>query len=285
MRLPARLVETALYVAVRPVLGPPVPLPVQRRWLELCATGSPLPAGTTVQQTVLGGRPAERVAGAGAADAGAVLLLHGGAFVAGSPRTHRVLAAHLAAASGAPVHVLDYRLAPEHPWPAAVDDAVAAYDELAATGPVVVVGDSAGGCLAALLLRQRRPVAVALVSPLVDLTRQTSAAWPGRDALVRADWARAGTQAFVGGADAPALSPLHDDLTSWPPLLVHVSEHERLRPEGEQLAERARLAGVDVELVVLPGLWHDAHLLSHLVGEAADASAALGRWVGRHLRP
>ena len=96
---------------------------------------------------------------------------------------------------------------------------------------------------------------------------------------MRADWARQGTTAFVGTADPVALSPLHDDLSGLPPLLVHVSEHERLRPEGELLAERARQAGVEVELLLLPGLWHDVHVQAGLLAEAADAVASLGAWL------
>ena len=283
MRLPVALVKGVVRGLVRPVLGPPVPLAVQRRAMELASLGSPLPQDASVTQTVLGGRPAERVSTPGAPDDRAVLLLHGGAFITGSPRTHRVLAAHLSAAAGVAVHVLDYSLSPEHPWPVPVHEAVRAYDELAARGPVAVVGDSAGGCLAMLLARERTPAAMALISPLVDLTRGLSDPWPGEDVLIRTGWARQGCQAFVGAADARALSPLHDDLSGLPPLLVHLSEHERLRPEGELLVQRARDAGVDVELVVLPGLWHDVHLFSHLLAEAADASAAIGRWLGQRL--
>lgn len=282
MRLPLPVVRGVVRGLVRPVLGPPVPLAAQRVWMQLLSQPV-LPKGTTVEKTVLAGRPAERVTGPGVVGPGAVLLLHGGAFVTGSPRTHRVVAAHLSAAAGVPVHVLDYRLAPEHAHPAPVDDAVRAYDELALAGPVAVFGDSAGGCLALLLARERTPVALALVSPLVDLTRSLSDAWTGQDVLVRTTWAKEGCEAFAGGADLRALSPLHDDLSGLPPTLVHVSEHERLRPEGELLAERARAAGVDVELVELPGVWHDVHLFAHLLGEAADATAAMGRWLGQRL--
>ena len=283
MKLPVPVVKAVVRGLVKPVLGPPVPLVVQRAYLQ--ALSAPLlPAGTTVERTVLGGRPAERVTGAGADGRGSVLLLHGGAFITGSPRSHRVVAAHLAAAASVPVHVLDYRLSPEHPYPAPVDDAIAAYDQLAADGPVAVFGDSAGGCLALLLARTRTPVALALVSPLTDLTRGLSGAWTGEDILVRTSWAREGCEAFAGGADLRSLSPRFDDLSGLPPTLVHVSEHERLRPEGEELVARAREVGVDVELVELPGLWHDVHLFAHLLDEAAQATASIGRWLGARLR-
>lgn len=246
---------------VRPVLGPQVPVSVQRAVLELAATGIPLPKGVTVTRTTLGARPAERVRPTGSDPERRVLLLHGGAFLTGSPRTHRAFAAHLAVAAGCDVHVLDYRRAPEHRFPAAVDDAVAAFDELGAgTG---VVGDSAGGALALLLAEQRRPAALALVSPMVDLTLATSAAWTGDDPLIRTAWLEQGVRA----SGVPA-KQLH--APDGVPLLVHVSEHERLRPEGE------RLGG---EQVLLPGLWHDAHLQAALLPEAAEAVASMGRWL------
>lgn len=279
MRLPAPVVRAVLRGLLQPVLGPPVPVPVQRAWMTALAATARGPAGVVREATVAGGRPAERHVPPGADPARAVLLLHGGAFITGSPRTHRAFAGHLAAAAGCAVTVLDYRRAPEHPYPAAVDDAVAAYDELAAGARTSVVGDSAGGALALLLARQRRPQAVGLVSPVADLTGETRQGWTGTDVVVRDGWARQGTQAFVGSADARALSPLHGDLAGLPPLLVHVSEHERLRREGELLAERARAAGVDVELVLLEGLWHDVHVQADLLAEAADAVAAMGRWL------
>ena len=197
MRLPLPVARALVFLISRPI-GPPLPVRFQRLWLEAMSTGGILPPGTTVERVRLGGCPAERIVPAGADSRRAVLLLHGGAFVIGSPRTHRVLAAHLAAAVGAPVSVLHYRRAPEHPWPAAVDDAHAAYRELSARVPTAVFGDSAGGALALMLALRLRddgaalPPALALVSPATDLTLRTSAAYRGRDPVVRRTWLRQG---------------------------------------------------------------------------------------------
>jgi monoterpene epsilon-lactone hydrolase len=282
--------RTALRVAVKPVLRPEVPLRVQRSWLELLSLVAPLPPGVALEVTTAGGRPAERLVPVGAPADAAVLLLHGGGFMTCSPRTHRSFAARLAAAGGVAVTVPHYRRAPEHPYPAPVDDASAAYAELAARGSVAVVGDSAGGTLALLLARRLRdgagppPAALGLVSPFVDLTLASSDAYDGEDPYLNASWGRQGATAFVGGADPAALSPLHGDLSGLPPMLVHLSEHERLRPEGIELVERVRASGGSAELVVLPGLWHDVHLQCGLVAEAAQATDELARWVASHLR-
>lgn len=246
---------------VRPVLGPPVPVAVQRAVLELAATGMPLPEGVTVSRTTLGGRPAERVSPPSPDAARRVLMLHGGAFLTGSARTHRAFAAHVAVAAGCDVHVLDYRRAPEHRYPAAVDDAEAAFDELG--NGTSIVGDSAGGALALLLAARRRPAALALVSPMADLTLEAATGWSGDDPLIRSAWLQQGVRAF--GVPAQQLRA-----PDGVPLLVHVSEHERLRPEGE------RLGG---EQVLLPGLWHDVHLQAALLPEAAAAVASIGRWL------
>lgn len=283
MRVPLPVVRTVVLAGSRP-LGRPVPLPVQRRWLEVSARLGRPPAGTQVEQVEIAGRPAERVTAAGSSAGPAVLWLHGGAFTTCSPRTHRVLAGHLAAATGGPVVVPDYRLAPEHPYPAAVDDARAAFDELSADGPVVLGGDSAGGALAVLLGLALRddgavaPPAMLLVSPVADLTGALGAAYTGADAVLRRSWLRNGLAAFCGDADPCGLSPLDLPLHGLPPVLLQVSEHERLRPEGEQLARRLQQARVDVTLERLDGLWHDVHLQADLVPEAADAVRRLGSW-------
>ena len=284
MRLPLGLVRAVVHAGSRP-LGRPVPLAVQRRWLEAQSLLGRVPPGTSVLRADLGGRAAERVSAPDPDRSRAVLLLHGGAFTTCSPRTHRVFAAHLAAAAGAPVWVLDTRRAPEHPHPAAVDDADAALAALEATARTAVVGDSAGGAVALMLALRRRdagrplPVALGLVSPVCDLTLALSRTWTGDDPLLRPSWVEDGVRAYLGVADAEDVSPLHADLAGLPPVLVQVSEHERLRPEGERLAARLREAGVPGDLQLLPGLWHDAHVQADLVPEAAEAVAVLGRWV------
>lgn len=288
MRLPLPVARALVFLFSRPI-GPPLPVRFQRLWLEAMSTGGVLPPGTTVERVRLGGQPAERIVPAGVDPGRAVLFLHGGAFVIGSPRTHRVLAAHLAAAVGAPVTVLHYRRAPEHPWPAAVDDAHAAYRELSAQVPTAVFGDSAGGALALLLALRLRdegaalPPALALVSPAADLTLGTSSAYRGRDPVVRRTWLRQGVSAFVGDADPVALSPLAADLRGLPPVLLQVAAGERLEADGVQLAERLRAASVVVDLDVLPGVWHDVHLLAHLLPEAADPLEGIGRRLAEAL--
>jgi acetyl esterase/lipase len=270
------VVESFLRVVVRPVLGPPFPVAVQRRWQDALSAASRLPRGVTTTPVVLGDRSAVRFDPPAAVPGQAVLWLHGGAFVTGSFVTHRALAGALAKASGVRVYLLDYRLAPEHPHPAAVDDAVAAL-RLVPEERVLLGGDSAGGCLALLAaLRTPRPLAgLAVISPVVDTTRATSKGYDGKDVLIRAAWVEEGTEAYFGD-DAPNL--LEADLTSLPPTVVHVSEHERLRAEGEQLA-----AKLGAELVVVPGAWHDVHLQAGLVRLADGAVAQLGASVAALL--
>ena len=276
MKLPARLVETALTLAVKPVLGPPVPIAVQRLYQDSVSRLAGRRRGVTTTRLVMGDRPALRLEPPGAAPDRAVLWLHGGAFVTGSFATHGPFAAALARAAGCRVYLLDYRRAPEHKHPAAVDDALAA---LAAVpeSRVVLGGDSAGGCLALLAGRgsPRALSGLALISPVVDATRRTSREFGGHDPFLQRAWVEGGTKAYFGDA-APDL--LQSDLSGLPPAVVHVSDRERLRSEGEQLA-----ALLGAELVVLDGLWHVAHLLGDTVEPAGEAVRRLGASVASFL--
>lgn len=267
MKLPLPVVRTFLRLLVRPLYGPPVPVRVQRRVGDALGRLQLQPKGVVATDVVLAGRGARRYTPPGATAGLAVLWVHGGAFITGSYRTHGSFAAHLAVAVGAPVYLLDYRLAPEHQHPAGLDDVVAAL-ALVPEARVVLGGDSAGGCLALLATAcDTRPLAgLALVSPLVDLTLASGRAWQGDDVLIRTAWGEQGVTAMFG-ASRPA-----PPTSVGVPVVVHVAETERLRPEGEALAK-----ALGAELVVVPDGWHDIHLQAGALTVAHTAVVQLGR--------
>jgi epsilon-lactone hydrolase len=249
----------------------------------------PPPRGVRFRPDVLGRVSGEWVEGAG--DARATLLyLHGGGFIACSPRTHRPITAALAL-KGFRVFAPEYRLAPEHPFPAAVEDAVAAWRAARiglGSGRVVVAGDSAGGNLAlAMMLAAREagdtalPDAAALFSPATDLAG-TGASLRGnseRDAMFRGEALRHLAAAYLQGTDprTPLASPLYGDLAKLPPLLIHVGEREVLRDDSIRFAERARAAGVRVELQVwpvVPHVWQFGHAAIPEARHSLAAAAA-----------
>jgi monoterpene epsilon-lactone hydrolase len=285
-QVPTRVMRAGVRGFVRPVLGPHAPVRLQRRWLELVTGATPLAPDVEVRPGRLGGRPVEVLVPRDGDRARAVLYLHGGGFTTGSPTTHRALATHLATASGATVHVLDYRLAPEHPFPAALDDTLAAYRELLSDGAdprrTVLAGDSAGGWLtltAAMRLRDAGdplPAALGLISPWLDLL---GTAWPAdrTDAMLRPAWLRrCATDFAAGDLAAPDFAPLSAELGGLPPMVVHVGSEEILLDDAVRLARTARGAGVPVELRRFDGLWHVAHASAGLVAAATTAVAALG---------
>jgi monoterpene epsilon-lactone hydrolase len=292
-QVPVQVMRVAVRGLVRPVLGPRVPVGLQRRWLELVTGPTPLPGDVDVRPGSLGGRPTEQLVPADGDLGRAVLYLHGGGFTIGSATTHRALATRLAAATGATVHLLDYRLAPEHPFPAALDDALAAWRELSGQvdpGRIALAGDSAGGWLAlmtALRLRdggEPLPAVLGLVSPWLDLT---GASWPAdrTDPMLRPSWLRRCAAGFAPGADLTdsALAPLAADLSGLPPMVVHVGSEEILLADSIALARRARAAGVAVELRRLDGLWHVAHASAGMVAASTAGVTALGEAMAARL--
>lgn len=290
MHLPRPALRASLRTLVKPVLHPRFPFGVQRAYLDVFTRATPLPAATTRATEQLGGRPADRLAGPDANPERAVLYLHGGGYTTGSLVTHRALAAWLAQASGAAVHLLDYRLAPEHPFPAALDDAEAAYrallDRGLAAGRIALAGDSAGAGLALALadrLRERGvplPGAIGLISPWLDLTLSgpTITAYAQRDPLLNVAWISSCADAYAGGGrlDRPGLSPLSIDLDGLPPIVVHAGADDILVSDADRFVERARAAGHPIEYRRFAGLWHDFQLQAGMLREAEDALAELG---------
>lgn len=252
-----------------------------------------VPKGTVVSPVSAGGCTAEWVRGPGAGYGAAILYLHGGAFIMGSPATHRELAARISSASRVPVLSLDYRLAPEHPFPAAMDDAKSAYHWLLAqdyppTG-IVVCGDSAGGGVALQALLSLRdegaqlPAAIALLSPVADwvgLDGESYSSRAGVDPMVSPAHCRFTADLYAGGRGKdPLLRPIDMDLGGLPPVWIHVGDLEVLLSDSERLAHRAQEAGVEVEFRVWPGLWHVFQTTAGFVPEARGSLEDLGRFV------
>ena len=220
-----------------------------------------------------------------------LLYVHGGGFTAGSAAAYRGLSTRFSQACGCRVFAADYRLAPENPFPAALDDCHAVYARLALNNAdIVLIGDSAGGNLAAaLLLRlreagERLPLGAVLISPVLDLAL-TGASVTGRasrEAVILPESLRLCASAYAGNADrrTPMLSPLYADLAGLPPLLIQVGSEELLRDDSVRFADKARLAGVDVTLEEWPDMIHVWHLFAERLAEARAAIARIGEFVG-----
>ncbi|KAB1070958.1 alpha/beta hydrolase [Methylobacterium planeticum] len=254
---------------VRARLGRMLDVERVRRTLETPAF--PDPGGVAYEPGSVGGIAGEWIHREGAAGRPRLLYLHGGGFIACSARTHRPVTGYFAQ-RGFAVFAPNYRLAPEHPFPAAIEDAVAVWRAFAAEGPAVLAGDSAGGNLAlALMLSAREaglplPRAAALFSPATDFlgAGASHTANAARDAMFDPEGLAQLLPNYLAGADPaqPLASPLYADLRGLPPLLLHVGERELLRDDATRLAERARAAGVPADLTVfpvVPHVWQFAH--------------------------
>lgn len=279
------------------------PIPRDRGWdeqragLEQMTALMPPPEDVAFTPTTVAGRPAAWVAAPGAREDRALLYLHGGGYCIGSIATHRMLASDLSRAAGLRVLLLDYRLGPEHPFPAAVDDATAAYRSLLDAGldprRLAIAGDSAGGGLTAATLLALRdadtplPAAAALLSPWLDLTQsgESMTSKAAVDPMVQREALQRMADAYLGGGDAraPLASPLFADLRHLPPLLVHVGTAETLLDDSTRFTERARAAGVDVTLEVFEDMVHVFHAFGFLLPEARTANAQIGAFLRERL--
>ena len=253
----------------------------------------PTPPDVKVERVNAPAAPAEWLRPPSATPGRVVLYLHGGGYVIGSPRSHRHLAAAIAGAAEASALLLDYRLAPEHPFPAAVEDATAAYrwllDQAIAPEHIVIAGDSAGGGLTVatlLALREARvplPAGGVCISPWVDLTCSGAsyATKAAADPIVRRAGVEEMARAYLGATPprTPLASPLFADLRGLPPLLIHVGSDEVLLDDAVRLAERAKAGGVDATLEIYDRMIHVWHWFLPMLDEAQTAVEAIGRFV------
>jgi epsilon-lactone hydrolase len=251
----------------------------------------------TTERVGVGGVPAEWISAPGANQAAVVLYLHGGGYVLGSMRTHRVMLAHLARAAGCKVLGLEYRLAPENPFPAPVDDTLTAYRWLLTRGydprKIVLAGDSAGGGLVVAAMVAMRyvgepmPAAGVCLSPWVDMeatgpsfvTNATLDPSVAKDRIVR----MAGVYLAGKSPQAPLASPIHADLRGLPPLLVQVGSIETLLDDAKALTERAQAAGVSVECEVWEDMPHVWQHFAPILPEAQQAIARIGEFVRKYV--
>ena len=258
---------------------------------------SKLPADIALEELTLGGVAAERLSAPGTKDSAAFLYIHGGGFVAGSPRTHRPLTWRLAKDIGIPVYAIDYRLAPEHPYPAGLDDCVAAYRGLLEKGvpakSILVGGDSAGGNLTlALALRLKAeglhlPVALICLSPATDMTAsgESYSTNAEADSLFVPEIFHSLKPAYFPDLDErdPFVSPLYGDVSGFPPTLFQVGEKEMLRDDSTRMAAALTAAGVETAIEVWPKVWHVWQLNADMLPEAREAIAHIVRFAKQHL--
>lgn len=266
---------------------------LEERRALLDSFGQAAPEGTAVTSVEAGGVPAEWVVAPEADDDRVVLYLHGGGYSLGSLDSHRLLVANISRAAKARVLSVDYRLAPEHPYPAAVDDAVAAYRWLLGQGVnadrIVISGDSAGGGLTLATLLALRdagdplPAAAVPLSPWADLegTGESMRTRAAVDLMIQPDRLKETADLYANGADLrhPQLSPVHGDYAGLPPLLIQVGDAEVLLDDATRVASIAKAAGVDVTLEVWDDMPHVFQSFVGLLPEADDAVERIGQFV------
>jgi monoterpene epsilon-lactone hydrolase len=269
----------------------------QRRMLRELLSAQPLPAEVTVTGASLGGVPTAEITVDGVEPRHVVLYFHGGVYVMGDAFLAAELASQVGRRTHAKVISVDYRLAPEHPYPAAVDDALAAYEALLHSGiapsDIAFAGESAGGGLAVATLVNARdhglplPAAAFVMSPYADLTLAGATMETRRDAdpLLSREALQARIPDYTSGQDAALdlISPVFADLSGLPPLVIQAGTHEVLLDDAVRLAQKAVAADVEVTLDITPGVPHVFQAYHAILDEAAAALDRAGQLLSAHL--
>jgi len=269
----------------------------QRRQLRELLSAQPLPADVTVTAAALGGVPTAEITVDGIEPLHVVLYFHGGVYVMGDAFLAADLASQVGRRTRAKVISVDYRLAPEHPYPAAVDDALAAYDALlqggTAPSDIAFAGESAGGGLAIATLVNARdhglplPAAAFVMSPYADLTLAGATMETKRkaDPLLSRENLQPRVTDYTSGQDAALglISPIFADLSGLPPLIIQAGTHEVLLDDAVRLAQQATAADVEVTLDVTPGVPHVFQAYYPILDEAASALDRAGQFLSARL--
>lgn len=275
--------------AGKTVMSPENPRQIARKRMDAGADRLPTPDDIRIEQIEVSGLSALSFT-PDEVRPGLLLFLHGGGYCLGSAKSHRPLVTRLSKALRIKAVSVDYRLAPEHVFPCAVDDGVTALNWAMgqSDGPVLIAGDSAGGGLTlASLLRQREqgrplPQGVYLISPWTDLTGSGDSikSRAAADPMLKPDWLTTGAQLYLEDtpADTPEASPLFADLAGLPPMFIQTGDDEILRDDSIRFAQKLEQAGVPVHCEIWTALWHDFPLFAPLLPEADLALERLTNW-------
>ena len=270
-----------------------------RSALDELASIVSIPKDVKCEPVDAGGVPAEWITTPGVVNHHVILYLHGGGYIAGSIKTHRDLAARISRVSKARVLIIDYRLAPEHIFPAALEDATAAYrwlvsNEKITPNNLIVAGDSAGGGLTIACILKLQEMGVTLPAAAVCLSPWTDLANTGEsiknkakiDPFVTLEGLEFDAKQYLGEADPrnPLASPLYANLQGLPPLLIHVGGREILLDDSVRLAERAKAVGVDVKLDIWEDMIHVWHLFATFAPESRDGINQIGEYIQKFFK-
>ncbi len=291
------LVRPFIRFSVKFLFRPSVSINTQRFVLDL-ASNLPLPKSVTKQNVQIDGLPCEWIEDESQANNGVILYLHGGGYNIGSCASYRLFAATLSRACATPVLLVDYRLAPEHKFPAPIDDAIVAYEWLLDEGysaeEILIAGDSAGGGLAlatAMVLRDEDyalPGGCICLSPWADL-QQTGDSMKSRakqDPMLSKSILQRWADNYIDLDDNPAnplISPINGDYEALPPLFIQVGDDEVLLSDAQRITTASRAAGVPTELEIWPRMWHDWQQLAIILPEAKEAIKQIATFVTAQL--
>ncbi|WP_332604334.1 alpha/beta hydrolase [Acinetobacter sp. ESBL14] len=301
-----KIMETGLKIGLRLSFklasGLALPFPVLRTAMEVGSTIFKPRADVWVKQIKLRDALDQRIVFAEVATPeneaqGVLLHCHGGAFFAGSSRTHRALSTEFAARGKLIVYMLDYRRAPEHPYPAALNDVKSVYQHLLNDGwkpEQIILGGDSGGCALALALAvelrsagDALPAGMVMISPNVDISLSSASVYNNakRDPMIRAYALKRGGDGYRGQLQSndPRISPIFADLTDLPPMLVQAGSEEILVDDAIHLAERAQQSGVQVHLHVYENMWHNFQMFNRFIHKSEQALDEIGSFMQKVL--